>query len=92
MKKSDPLNDGTVSSYIIRFILSAFMGLCIEVLPGAIVIQFYTVIMIINYWWLWCLFPVITGIYGIFKFDGIKTLFEAVKDTFSKTFNNFPHC
>jgi hypothetical protein len=91
MKNYNPLNDGTVSSYIIRFILSAFMGLCIEVLTATILFQFLPVIPIINYWWLCCLFPAVVGIYGIFKFDSIKTLYEAVINIFFKTFNNFPH-
>jgi hypothetical protein len=92
MKNYNPLNDGTVSSYIIRFILSAFMGLCIEVLTATILFQFLPVIPIINYWWLCCLFPAVVGIYGIFKFDRIKNIFESVKDSFINIFSDFPYC
>ena len=84
--QEDPLHDGTISSYVIRFILAAFMGLCIEILVGTMVfvsLPHGGEDKVISLCLMAFAFPILTGIYGIFKFDSLKEIFEYVKDRYS---------
>lgn len=85
MKYQDPLHDGTITCYIMRFFLSAFMGFCVEILLAGMLyfVSRFIREFLIDFWWVCLSFPILTGIYGIFKFDHLKEMFEDVKDSYS---------
>lgn len=85
MPKKDPLHDGSIGSYVLRFILMFFIGLIADVvLALAIFIYGGWQIFIIS-WVAWPLFaaiPLTIAVLGIFYFDNITGIYDRYNEDY----------
>jgi hypothetical protein len=85
-----PLDDGSISSYIIKFILGIFMGACIEIIGLIFIFSFIRLGIdeassssnVINYIIIGLItFPILNGLLCMVRFDIVKAIFEYAKES-----------
>ena len=83
-KSKHPLYYGTAGSYVMRFFLGGVLGVFIEFIlfMGGFFFSDLTSQLLITYWYFVLLFPLATGIFGIFHFDVLKNFYDRMHEDF----------
>lgn len=74
-EKSDPLHDGSASSYVARFFICFLLGIFADlfILVGAV---FFLSGFLTEFWYVLLVVPAVFGAFGVFVFDAIVGIYE----------------
>lgn len=78
---TNPLNDGSISSYVFRFIISFILGVFL-ILIGLASTYCFDIDLFVHFWPAFLIIPLATGIFGIFKFNVIVRIYTRIHETF----------
>jgi len=82
VKKKDPLHDGSILSYAMRFVICFILGLFIDVLIlGSC--RYFNMRGLFDLWYIWASLPFATGLLGVFKFDVIVKIYDEINSKYS---------